>query len=70
LGLRRRDRHGVNVRVIQTRLEVRPTVSAVEAAEDAIDFYPGPDDTMIVGVHDDAGQEGYANGALPGDVNG
>jgi hypothetical protein len=70
LGLRRRDRHGVNVRVIQTRLEVRPTVSTVEAAEDAIDFYPGPDDTMIVGVHDDAGHEGYANGALPGDVNG
>ena len=39
------------------------------AAEDAIDFYPCPDNTMIVGVHDDAGHEGYADGALPGDVH-
>jgi hypothetical protein len=70
LGLRRSDRHGVNIRVIQTRLEVRPSVSTVQAAEDAIDFYPCPDHTMIVGVHYDAGHEGGANGALPGDVDG
>src|SRR6266478_1137683 len=69
LGLRRRDRHGVNVRIIQTRLKVRPSVSTVEAAEDAIDFYPCPDNIMIVGVHYDAGHEGYADGALPGDVH-
>src|SRR5437762_9492546 len=58
----------MNIRVIQTRLKVRPSVPTVEAAEDAIDFYPCPDNTMIVGIHDDAGHEGYANGALPGDV--
>ena len=70
LGLRRRDRHGVNVRVIQTRLEVRPGVPAVHAAEDAVDFHPGPDDTMIVGVDDEAGHEGYADRAFRGDVDG
>src|SRR6266481_4320054 len=69
LGLCGRDRHGVNIRVIQTRLEVRPSVSTVQAAEDAVDFHPCPDHTMIVGVHDDAGHEGYANRALPGDVH-
>src|SRR6266481_5217780 len=59
----------MNIRVVQTRLEVRPGVSAVQAAEDAIDFHPCPDHSMIVGVHYDAGHEGYANGALPGDVH-
>src|SRR5260370_19055403 len=48
---------------------MRPSVSTVQAAEDAIDFYPCPDHTMIVGVHYDAGHEGYANGALAGDVH-
>jgi hypothetical protein len=43
-------------------------VPAVEAAEDAVDFYPCPDKTMIVGVHDDARHEGYANDAFPGAV--
>src|SRR5205085_11473469 len=60
LGLRRRDRYGVNVRIIQTRLEVSPSVAAVHAAEDAVDFHPCPDNTMIVGVYDEAGDEGYA----------
>ena len=40
LGLRRPDRHGVNIRVLQTRLEVRPRVATVQAAEDAVNFYP------------------------------
>jgi hypothetical protein len=58
----------VNVRIVQTGFEVRPRVPAVEAAEDAIDFYARPDHTMIFRVHVDAGHEGYANGALAGDV--
>src|SRR5229473_5897589 len=70
LGLCRRDRHGVNIRVIQTALKVRPTVSTVQTAEDAVDFYPCPDNTMIVGVYDDSGHKGYADGALRGDVYG
>src|SRR5437763_6754922 len=48
LGLRRCDRHGVNVRIIQTRLEVRPRIPTVHAAEDAINFHPSPDNTMII----------------------
>src|SRR5271155_4689566 len=68
LGLRRRNRHRVNVRVVQTRLEVRPSVPTVEAAEDAVNFNPCPDNPMIVGVHDDAGDEGSANRALAGEV--
>ena len=59
----------MNIRVIQIRLKVRLSVSIVQTAEDAIDFDPSSDNTMIVGVHDDAGHEGYANGALPGDVH-
>src|ERR1700736_4117173 len=39
LGLCGRDRHGVNIRVIQPLLEVRPSHSSVQAAENAIDFY-------------------------------
>ena len=53
---------------VQTRLEVRPRVPTVEAAEDAVNFDPRPDNAMIVGVHDDAGHKGCANGALPGEV--
>src|SRR5208282_91971 len=68
LGLRRRDRHGVNVRIIQTRLKVRPSIPTVEAAEDAVNFHPRPDHAMIVGVDDDAGDEGCADRALPGEV--
>ena len=68
LGCVGANRHGVNVRIVQTGLKVRPSVPAVEAAEDAVNFYPSKDSTMIVGVHDDAGHKGYANGALPGDV--
>src|ERR1700751_3471652 len=49
LGLRRRDRHGGNVLIILTRLQVSERVTAVEAAEDAVDFDPGPDHAMIVG---------------------
>jgi hypothetical protein len=60
----------VNVRVIQTGLEVRPRFPAVEAAEDAVDFHPGPDDTMVVGIDDEAGHEGNTDRALPGDVYG
>ena len=59
----------MNIRVIQTRLKVRPCVSTVEAAEDAINFHPCPDHAMIVGVCYDAGHEGYADGALPRDVH-
>jgi hypothetical protein len=56
LGLRRRDRHGVNVRVIQTRLQVRPRIPAIQAAEDAVNFYPCPHYSTIVGIRDDAGK--------------
>src|SRR5271167_3430754 len=63
LGLRRRDRAGVNVRIIQTRLKVRPRVATVQAAEDAVNFYPCPDTRRIVGVHYDAGHEGGADRA-------
>ena len=48
LGLRRRDCHGVDIRIIQTRLDVRPGVATVQAAEDTVDFYAGPDNAMIV----------------------
>jgi hypothetical protein len=65
---RRRDRQGVNVRIIQTCLKVRPTVPAVQAAEYAVDLHSGPDDPMIVGVDDDAGDEGGADRAFAGDV--
>src|SRR5580704_13306192 len=68
LGLRRRNRDGVNVRIIQTPFKVRPSVPTVEAAKDAVNFYPCPDNTMIAGVDDDAGDEGGANGALAGEV--
>src|SRR5438067_723904 len=70
LGLRRRDRHGVNVRVIQTRLEASPGIPAVHAAEDAVDFHPCPNDTVIVGIDDEAGHEGYADRTLRCDVDG
>jgi hypothetical protein len=49
-------------------VKVRPRVRTVEATEDAIDFYPWPHNTMIAWVDDDAGHEGYANGAFPEDV--
>jgi hypothetical protein len=55
---------------MQTRLKVRPSVPTVQAAENAINFYPCPHNSMIVRVDYDARHEGYANGALPGDVDG
>src|SRR5262249_12273148 len=69
LGLCRRDGHRVNVGVIQARLQVGPGVTAVLATEHAVDFYPSPDDSMIVRVDDDAGHERYPDGALRGDVD-
>src|SRR2546425_1086149 len=63
LGVRRRDRHSVDIRIIQTRLDVRPGVSAIQAAEDAVNFYPCPDHARIVRVHHDAGHEGCADRA-------
>src|SRR6516165_1030166 len=68
LALCGRDRHGVNVRIVQTGLKVRPGVPTVAAAEDAVDFYPGPNHSMIVGVDDEAGHEGFANRTLAGGV--
>jgi len=50
----------MNVRIIQTRLKVRPTVPAVQAAEHAVDLHSGPDDTMIVGVN----RSGFAGGCV------
>jgi hypothetical protein len=38
------------------------SVSTVQAAEDAVDFYPCPDYTMIVGVHNDAGLDDVPDG--------
>jgi len=58
----------VNVRVVQTRLEVRPRIPAVEAAKDAVNFDRRPDNAVIVGVDDDGGHEGYANRTLRGDL--
>jgi hypothetical protein len=46
----------VNVRVIQTRLQVRPRIPAIQAAEDAVNFYPCPHYSTIVGIRDDAGK--------------
>jgi len=63
------NRHGVNVRIVQTGLKVRPSVPAVEAAEDAVNFYPRKDNKMIVRVDVDTGHKGRANRALPGDVH-
>src|SRR4051794_38563261 len=48
---------------------MRPSVPTVQAAEDAVNFHPCPDNARIVGVHNNAGHEGRANGALPGEVD-
>lgn len=59
----------MDVRVVQSRFQVRPGVSAIHAAEHAVDFYRSPDDTMIVGIDHDAGHEGDADRALLSDVH-
>src|SRR3954452_5566311 len=47
---------------------MRPIVPAVQAAEHAIDLDSGPDDTMILRINQDAGDEGSANRTFAGDV--
>ncbi len=70
LGLGPGDGHGVDVRIVQARLQTRPRVAAVAAPEHAVDLDAGPHRAVIVGIHDQARHERRPDRALGGDLHG